>query len=126
MYTCVCIRCGAAHPCCKQCAAQGRQQWVAHISVARLLPCTHLFTHPLTHSPTLSTMPSIESLHHSVGCSPSHSRTPSITHTHVLLLLQAPSPSVLRGALVGGPDATDAFNNARTNYQQTEPALDYN
>lgn len=33
------------------------------------------------------------------------------------------NPNVLVGALVGGPDAMDEFNDARNNYQQTEPSI---
>lgn len=33
-----------------------------------------------------------------------------------------PNPNVLDGAIVGGPDANDAYTDARTNYQQNEPA----
>lgn len=33
------------------------------------------------------------------------------------------NPNVLIGALVGGPDAMDEFNDARNNYQQTEPSI---
>jgi endoglucanase len=28
--------------------------------------------------------------------------------------------------LIGGPDASDNYVDARSNYQQNEPALDYN
>ncbi|KAI3855316.1 hypothetical protein MKX03_026969 [Papaver bracteatum] len=34
----------------------------------------------------------------------------------------APNPNVLEGALVGGPDASDAYDDSRTNYMQAEPA----
>ncbi|HEX2952893.1 MAG TPA: glycoside hydrolase family 9 protein [Bacillota bacterium] len=37
-----------------------------------------------------------------------------------------PAKHQLTGALIGGPDASDAFNDQTTNYQQTEVALDYN
>ncbi len=37
-----------------------------------------------------------------------------------------PNPSVLRGALVGGPDNLDNFNNVRSDYVANEVALDYN
>ena len=31
-----------------------------------------------------------------------------------------------QGALVGGPDAEDKFEDSRSNYKQSEVALDYN
>ncbi|XP_077864543.1 endoglucanase E-4-like [Saccoglossus kowalevskii] len=37
-----------------------------------------------------------------------------------------PNPIVLTGGLVGGPDITDAFDDNRANYAQTEVALEYN
>lgn len=37
-----------------------------------------------------------------------------------------PSLHELTGALVGGPDANDAYNDDTMNYQQTEVAIDYN
>lgn len=33
-----------------------------------------------------------------------------------------PDPNVLDGAIVGGPDASDSYTDARTNFQQSEPA----
>ena len=36
------------------------------------------------------------------------------------------NPHVLTGAIVGGPDATDAFKDVRGEYHYTEVALDYN
>ncbi|GFR70504.1 endoglucanase [Elysia marginata] len=38
----------------------------------------------------------------------------------------APSPQILQGALVGGPDASDNYNDRRTDYVQNEVATDYN
>ena len=39
----------------------------------------------------------------------------------------ASDPQLLAGALVGGPaDASDAYTDARNNFQSNEPALDYN
>nr|VDD04783.1 unnamed protein product [Brassica oleracea] len=35
----------------------------------------------------------------------------------------APNPNVLTGALVGGPDENDAYGDARTNFQQSEPVI---
>ncbi|KAK6926590.1 Glycoside hydrolase family 9 [Dillenia turbinata] len=35
---------------------------------------------------------------------------------------QAPNPNVLEGAIVGGPDENDEYNDSRDNYQQAEPA----
>jgi hypothetical protein len=35
------------------------------------------------------------------------------------------SPILLRGALVGGPDQSDAFPNIRNDYKRSEVALDY-
>ncbi|KAK8958398.1 Endoglucanase 17 [Platanthera guangdongensis] len=34
----------------------------------------------------------------------------------------SPSPNILTGAVVGGPDQNDAFSDARNNYAGTEPA----
>lgn len=34
-----------------------------------------------------------------------------------------PNPHVLTGAMVGGPDKFDRFNDARNNYNQTEPTI---
>ncbi|XP_021903946.1 endoglucanase 14-like [Carica papaya] len=34
----------------------------------------------------------------------------------------APNPNVLDGAVVGGPDENDQFDDSRSNYQQAEPA----
>ncbi|KAF8099733.1 hypothetical protein N665_0238s0059 [Sinapis alba] len=34
-----------------------------------------------------------------------------------------PNPNVLTGALVGGPDENDAYGDARTNFQQSEPVI---
>ncbi|CAG5120475.1 unnamed protein product, partial [Candidula unifasciata] len=38
----------------------------------------------------------------------------------------APSPHVLNGALVGGPEADDSYTDIRTDYVLNEVALDYN
>lgn len=35
--------------------------------------------------------------------------------------LPNPNPNVATGAIVGGPDQNDNYNDARGNYQQTEP-----
>lgn len=37
-----------------------------------------------------------------------------------------PNPHVLYGALVGGPDGADAYNDQRNNFIQNEVAVDYN
>jgi hypothetical protein len=37
-----------------------------------------------------------------------------------VLLTQTPNPSVLRGALVGGPNSVDVFNNERKDYVTNE------
>lgn len=34
-----------------------------------------------------------------------------------------PNPNVATGAIVGGPDQNDDFNDVRSNYAQMEPAL---
>ena len=39
--------------------------------------------------------------------------------------LPSPNPNLLAGALVGGPDRTDAYQDVRSNYMANEPALDY-
>ena len=38
----------------------------------------------------------------------------------------APNPSVLNGALVGGPDQTDYYEDRRDDYIANEVACDYN
>jgi endoglucanase len=38
----------------------------------------------------------------------------------------SPNAQTLWGALIGGPDASDNYVDARSNYQQNEPACDYN
>ena len=38
----------------------------------------------------------------------------------------APNPQTLFGALVGGPDANDNYNDARDDYVSNEVATDYN
>lgn len=40
--------------------------------------------------------------------------------------INQPAKHELTGALIGGPDANDQFNDQTNNYQQTEVALDYN
>lgn len=37
-----------------------------------------------------------------------------------------PNPQILYGALVGGPFENGSYTDARSNYRQNEPALDYN
>ena len=37
-----------------------------------------------------------------------------------------PNPQVLTGALVGGPDENDNYNDSRDDYVQNEVAIDYN
>ena len=37
-----------------------------------------------------------------------------------------PNPQVLTGALVGGPNDKDSYNDARSDYIQNEVATDYN
>ena len=37
-----------------------------------------------------------------------------------------PNPQTLNGALVGGPDSNDNYNDARNDYVSNEVALDYN
>ena len=39
--------------------------------------------------------------------------------------LPAANPNVLEGALVGGPDAHDVYEDVRDNYVSNEPGLDY-
>lgn len=39
---------------------------------------------------------------------------------------QGPNPQTLVGALVGGPDKNDNYNDARDDYVQNEVAIDYN
>merc|ERR1711994_472337 len=38
----------------------------------------------------------------------------------------APNPQILIGALVGGPDSNDNYNDARDDYISNEVAIDYN
>ncbi|KAK9844541.1 hypothetical protein WJX74_003790 [Apatococcus lobatus] len=40
--------------------------------------------------------------------------------------LQSDNPHIIYGAMVGGPDRNDAYTDSRSNYQQAEPAVDYN
>lgn len=35
----------------------------------------------------------------------------------------APNPNVLQGAIVGGPDQNDNYDDSRSNYMQNEPAI---
>ncbi len=44
----------------------------------------------------------------------------------VYVCMQGPNPSILFGALVGGPDNTDSFEDLRSDYVKNEVALDYN
>jgi hypothetical protein len=37
-----------------------------------------------------------------------------------------PNPHILTGALVGGPDANDAYNDKRDDFVHNEVAMDYN
>lgn len=37
-------------------------------------------------------------------------------------LKDAPNPNMLIGAVVGGPDQSDNYDDSRSNYQQAEPA----
>lgn len=37
-----------------------------------------------------------------------------------------PSPQILYGGLVGGPDQSDNYNDSRQDYVMNEVALDYN
>jgi endoglucanase len=39
---------------------------------------------------------------------------------------QSPSPQILYGALVGGPDVDDSYEDVKTDYVKNEVALDYN
>lgn len=39
---------------------------------------------------------------------------------------KSPNPNIVYGGLVGGPDGTDEYTDARDNYEQNEVALDYN
>ena len=38
----------------------------------------------------------------------------------------APNPQTLEGGLVGGPASGDSYHDQRSNFQENEPALDYN
>nr|KAG5688844.1 hypothetical protein BaRGS_004521 [Batillaria attramentaria] len=43
-----------------------------------------------------------------------------------MMMSSAPNPHTLYGALVGGPDQSDAYTDARDNYVNNEVACDYN
>ncbi len=60
--------------------------------------------------------------HRSASCNRDFSRTCDWNDYN----FNGPSPNVLRGALIGGPDNLDNFNNMRSDYIQNEVALDYN
>ena len=49
----------------------------------------------------------------------------SPTCGHEAFVNPGPNPNVLTGALIGGPDAADAFVDARDDYVKCEVALDY-
>ena len=40
--------------------------------------------------------------------------------------IDQPNPIVLEGAVVGGPDVKDKFNDKRSDYVQNEVSLNYN
>ncbi|KAJ8568309.1 hypothetical protein K7X08_027842 [Anisodus acutangulus] len=46
----------------------------------------------------------------------------AISNTFQSLNSGSPNPNVLVGAIVGGPDSRDNFEDDRNNYQQSEPA----
>ena len=43
-----------------------------------------------------------------------------------MMMSKAPNPHTLYGALVGGPDQSDRYTDARDNYVNNEVACDYN
>lgn len=56
-----------------------------------------------------------------------HMPCQAVTHTCAMLVwLQGPNPSILYGAMVGGPNNQDWFDNSRADYTLNEVALDYN
>jgi hypothetical protein len=55
-----------------------------------------------------------------------HHRSAHGTWTNNLQGLPVDDRHDLIGALVGGPDASDGYTDTRSNYQQNEPATDYN
>jgi hypothetical protein len=59
--------------------------------------------------------------HRSSSCDPDWEKPCTFDQLNVA----APNPSVLKGALVGGPDNLDTFNNTRSNYISNEVSLDY-
>lgn len=61
-----------------------------------------------------SSIASIFALHSSVGC---------VQGFEAWYRRSEENPNVLYGALVGGPDQNDNFNDDRSNYEQTEPTL---
>ena len=42
------------------------------------------------------------------------------------MTVEAPNPHILTGAMVGGPDKTDAYSDKRDDYVHNEVAMDYN
>lgn len=59
-----------------------------------------------------SSIPSIKVHPAKVGCNDCHSDYYSSTN---------PNPNIHVGALVGGPDSNDHFNDARSDYSHSEP-----
>ncbi|GFR50177.1 hypothetical protein Agub_g12344 [Astrephomene gubernaculifera] len=60
--------------------------------------------------------------HRSSSCSPNY----SVTCDWTALDLSGPNPSVLAGALVGGPARDDSYTDNRRDYMKNEVALDFN
>ena len=40
--------------------------------------------------------------------------------------MKGPNPHILTGAMVGGPDKSDSYNDKRDDYVHNEVAMDYN
>ena len=50
----------------------------------------------------------------------------STTSTNCDINSGGPNPNILKGALVGGPDNGDNYQDSRTDYVHNEVACDYN
>ena len=59
-----------------------------------------------------SSIPSIKDHPTKVGCNDGQTEYYSSTN---------PNPNILVGAIVGGPDSNDQFNDARSDYSHSEP-----
>ena len=104
---------------------------IAWMSCVDILPCdTHFSVSPASHSSChcrsfvvgYGTNPPTHEHHRAASCSDRPAACGWDAYNSA-----ASDPQRLAGALVGGPaDSSDAYTDARNNYQCNEPALDYN